>query len=285
MTRHIKSRSLLALTVGVCLGLPALVFRNELSRRRTVFDRTYRVGADHSPPYTLLGPDGSIKGLAVDILSEAARRRGIRLQWVPVTTTIDEAISRGVVDIWSSTAIIPARQATFHVTSEWLRTAICLVSLTESGVLSPADMTNRTVARLNNPIMAAEVEEFLPGAISFPKPTRDDVVRSVCSGEVTAGAVNTKFVDTALLKRPKGCEMASLRVSVIPGAGRGLGIMSNYGSSAAADLLRKEISAMALDGAMARRTCHKSASSVSSASSVIPMIPFIGPSRPNTSDR
>jgi signal transduction histidine kinase/CheY-like chemotaxis protein len=250
VTRFLNSRFLLALTAGLCLGLAALAFWSELSRRRTVFDRTYRVGADHSPPYTLLAADGSIKGLSVDVLSEAARRRGIHLKWVPVTTTIDEAFARGVVDIWPSTAITPARQATFHVTREWLRTAICLVSLTESGVLSSADMANRTVARLNNPIMAAEVEQFLPSAKSVPKRFREDVVRAVCSGEVTAGAVNAKFMDTALLKRPKGCETASLRVTVIPGAGRDLAIMSNYGSSAAADLLRKEISIMSLDGSM-----------------------------------
>ena len=102
MTRLIKTRCLLALILGVCVGVTALLFWHEVSRRRNVFDRTYRVGADHSPPYTLLAPDGSMKGLAVDILNEAARRRGIHLKWVPVTTTLDESIARGVVDMWST---------------------------------------------------------------------------------------------------------------------------------------------------------------------------------------
>jgi hypothetical protein len=87
MTRPLTKRSLLARAVGACL-IAALVLRSELGRRRTVFDRTYRIAADHSPPYTLLAPNGSVTGLAVDILSEAARCRGIHLKWVPVHTTI-----------------------------------------------------------------------------------------------------------------------------------------------------------------------------------------------------
>jgi signal transduction histidine kinase/CheY-like chemotaxis protein len=250
VTGHVKTRWFLALILGVCVGVTALLFWHEVSRRRTVFDRTYRVGADHSPPYTLLAPDGSIKGLAVDILSEAARRRGIHLKWVPVTTTIDESISRGVVDLWPDVSMTAARQAHFHVTSEWLRSAICLVSLRDSGVLSSSDTANRIVARLDNPIMAATTHRFMPQAKSIGKKTREDIIRAVCSGEVTAGVMNAKYLDTALLKRPKGCETASLRVHVLAGAGNGLAIMSNDSSSAAADLLRKEISTMSLDGAM-----------------------------------
>ena len=242
-------RSLLALSVGVCL-IAALVLWSEQGRRRTVFDRTYRIAADHSPPYTLLGPNGSVTGLSVDILNEAAQRRGIHLKWVPVHATIDESISRGVVDIGPNVSITPARQARFHLTSEWLRSAICLVSLRDSGILRPSDLANRTVARLDNPIMAADIHLFIPQAWSIPKKTREEIVRAVCAGEATAGVVNAKYLDTALLKRPQGCETASLRVNVLAGAGNGLAIMSSPSSSAAADLLCTEISTMSVDGAM-----------------------------------
>ena len=116
MTRLLTKRSLLAL-VGVFLSIAGLVLRHELSRRRTLFDRTYRIGAEHSPPYALLAPDGSATGLAVDILSEAARRRGIHLQWVPVHTGIDEALARGVVDMWPNVSMTAERQGQFHLTS------------------------------------------------------------------------------------------------------------------------------------------------------------------------
>jgi signal transduction histidine kinase/CheY-like chemotaxis protein len=250
MTRLLTKRSLLALTVGICLSIAGLGVRNELSRRRALFDRTYRIGVEHSPPYALLAPDGSATGLAVDILSEAARRRGIHLLWVPVHTAIDEAFARGLVDMWPNVAVTTERRGQFHLTSEWLKTTLCLVSLHDSGVLRPSDVANRTVAHLDNSIMAGTVNQFLPMARSVPKKTREDIVRAVCASEVTAGVVNAKYVDTALLKRPKGCESASLRVIVVPGAGKGIAVMSTYSASAAADLLRKEISTMSVDGAM-----------------------------------
>jgi len=250
VTHPIKRSYLIALTVAVCLTIGGIALWKELGHRRMVLARTYRIGADHSPPYILLAPDGSVRGLVVDIMNEAARRRGIRLQWIPISATIDESIARGTVDLFANVAVTAQRQANFHVTSEWLRTALGLVSLAQSNVLTPADLANRTVAHLGNPIMDAEVHQFLPPLISVPKKTREDVVRAVCSGEVAAGLVNAKYVDTALLKRPPGCETSSLRVNFLRGAGRGIAIMSNYGSSAAADLLRKEISAMSLDGAM-----------------------------------
>jgi signal transduction histidine kinase len=98
--------------------------------------------------------------------------------------------------------------------------------------------------------MANVAQQFLPGSKSVPKRTREDVVRSVCSAEVAAGVVNARFVDTVLSQRPEGCEKASLRVNVLVGAGRGYAIMSNHDSSSAADLLRKEISTMAVDGSL-----------------------------------
>jgi signal transduction histidine kinase/CheY-like chemotaxis protein len=250
MTSFLTKRSLLALAVVVCLSIVGLVLRNELSRRRTLFDRTYRIGAEDSPPYVLLAPDGSATGFAVDILSEAARRRGIHLQWVPVHSAIDEAFTRGLVDMWPNVSVTAERRGQFHLTNEWLRTTICLVSLSDSGVLRPSDVANRTVARLDNSIMAATVHQYMPLARSVPKKTREDVVRAVCAGEATTGVVNAKYVDTVLLKRPKGCESASLRVTVVPGAGKSIAIMSSYSASAAADLLRKEISTMSVDGAM-----------------------------------
>jgi signal transduction histidine kinase/CheY-like chemotaxis protein len=152
--------------------------------------------------------------------------------------------------MWGVAAITPPRQAKFHLTEQWLRVPLCLVSLSGSKIMTTGDTLGRTVALLDNPIMAGVAQQFLPGAKPVPKRSREDVVRSVCLGEVTAGIVNARFVDGVLIQRPEGCEKAALRVNVLVGAGRGYAIMSNYRSSSAADLLRKEISAMALDGSL-----------------------------------
>jgi len=39
-------------------------------------------------------------GLAVEIVSEAAKRAGMSLQWVETGTSSEEALRRGLVDLW-----------------------------------------------------------------------------------------------------------------------------------------------------------------------------------------
>src|SRR5437868_4980834 len=74
-------------------------------RHVTVTGQIYRICADHAPPYYFLRPDGRIEGLAVDILSEAARRRKIRLQWVRIEKMVpDDAFRNDLVDIWPAIA-------------------------------------------------------------------------------------------------------------------------------------------------------------------------------------
>jgi signal transduction histidine kinase/DNA-binding response OmpR family regulator len=252
MQQFFRRRRVFVLVLGVCLSIASISTWFELRHRRTVFDQVYRVGVENSPPYMVVAPDGSFTGLVVESLQEAARRRGLRLKWVPldVSQGLDASVADGVVDMWGVAAMTPARQAKFHLTSEWLNGPMCLVSLSESRVMRPTDMSDRTVARLNNPIMAEIAKRFLPGAKSVPKETRTGVVQSVCSGEATAGLVNARFVETVRAQRPAGCEKVSLRVNVVVGAGYGYAIMSNSRSSAAADLLRAEISKMAADGSL-----------------------------------
>ena len=44
-------------------------------------NRIYRIGFDNEPPQHFIGKDGKPTGLAIDLIGEAARRAGIRLQW------------------------------------------------------------------------------------------------------------------------------------------------------------------------------------------------------------
>jgi signal transduction histidine kinase/ActR/RegA family two-component response regulator len=250
--RSIKGRAWLVLALVVGFSVAAFYARYQFARRRAVLDRVYRVGAENSPPYMIVGPDGSLTGLAVEVFQEAAKRRGIHLQWTPLAVPrgLDQPVLDGVVDMWPNAASTLARKARFHVTSEWLLSPISLVSLTGSQIMGPADMRHRTIAHLNNPIMTGVARQFFPGAESVPRATREAVVRAVCSGEVTAGLLNARFIETVFAQRPEGCEKAALSVLVVPEAGLGYGVMSNASAGPAADLLRGEISTMASDGSL-----------------------------------
>src|SRR5450631_4362426 len=60
-----------------------------------------RVGIDNAPPYQMFSPGGPVEGLSVDMIGEAAKRRGIPIVFVPIQGLLpDEALRSGVVDLW-----------------------------------------------------------------------------------------------------------------------------------------------------------------------------------------
>src|SRR4051812_24880256 len=63
-------------------------------------DRVYRIGWQPGPPFQALGVEGQATGLAVELVREAARRRGIRLEWVRQSGGPDAALRNKNVDLW-----------------------------------------------------------------------------------------------------------------------------------------------------------------------------------------
>ena len=100
--RGLGTRRRAALAAGILLAIAACCAWWALGRREaTLADRVYRIGADDSHPYRSVLPDGRIEGSNVDILNEAARRAGIRLQWTPFRdlTGLHQALLSGELDI------------------------------------------------------------------------------------------------------------------------------------------------------------------------------------------
>ena len=88
--------------------------------------RVVRIGINHSPPYAFVGPDGLPTGLALEVLSESARRRGIAIQWVVAQEGPDVALRSGKVDVWHILTDLPDRHAWAYFTDPWLRTKFIL---------------------------------------------------------------------------------------------------------------------------------------------------------------
>ena len=210
----------------------------------------YRIGADHAPPYYHLTPDGQIKGLAVDVLSEAARRAGIRLQWVAADMPVDDAFRKGLVDIWPALAMTPARSKFLHGTQPWLNNNFCLVSLSQNRIKTVNDVKGKKVASRPAPFLAALSQKHIPGSEMVWVRSREAAVQSVCRGDATAALVEGRFLDSALLDRPAGCETASIRVTYVPGATSALSIVSRPEFSKVAEKLRSGIASQAADGTM-----------------------------------
>jgi PAS domain S-box-containing protein len=242
---HSRSKIVIAVLLAISAAiLPLFYYRGRPYK-------TVRVGIDQAPPYQMITADGNVQGVSVDILGEAARRIGIRIVWVPTREQPGEALAKGLADIWPAVTRTPERERRFHFTEPWMRNNYCMVTLhgTPGGAGSlPGSLP---VAHLNNGPHEALVTRFYPNNRKIVKSSRTEVLQAVCSGEAAAGFMETRFLDSALLERPEGCETARLEVSVVNGAQRDLAIMALRGYTREADAIRSEINALAKSGQMA----------------------------------
>ena len=212
-------------------------------------DRIYRIGADYSPPYYYVHDDGTVEGLAVDVLNEAAQQTNIRLEWVTTHLGVDTAFEQKLVDIWPAIAATPKRSRLYHLTEPWLKNNYCLIELDHppkggAGLPVVAGRPGETLRTLAN--------RYLPPHRFLQVPTRTDSLQAVCRGEADSAFLEARFLDSALLNRPAGCETQPLRVRTVEGALSELRIMSMPGSAKAADKLRKAISGMAESGTLVK---------------------------------
>lgn len=207
-----------------------------------------RVGIDKAPPFQNIRPDGGFEGISVDVLQEAARRRGVVLEWVPWYGPVDEAFRKKVVDIWPAASVTPERRARLHITESWLENSYCVVSL--RGYDEPPATTKGPVARTRQVVHDQLVQKYFPKASVVVRLRREEAIQAVCQGEAKAAFVETRVLDSALLSRPPGCETAEFQVNIFQGLTRPLAILSTREAAPVADLLRREISKLAADGTL-----------------------------------
>ena len=234
-------------TAGVaCLGL---IFLAAYSLKGPGFDpnRVYRIGVDHAPPYYFIHANQRVEGFAIDVITEAARRAGVKIRFVPLTfgDPID-AFKQGLVDLWPGLSRTPSRERSYHFTRSWIINNFCLVSIANG----TDPVKKPRMATLENPGILVLAQKFAPTAKWKTFKERSEVVGAVCTGQADFGLVEARFVDTMLLRRPDGCEKAEFKVEAVSGAHRELAIMSTPETAAVAEILRNKITDITEDGTM-----------------------------------
>ena len=213
--------------------------------------REVRVGVDHSPPFYSILPDGSVKGLAVDVFNEAARIRGIKLVWVPLKDIpLDDALASRRVQMWPLVGSSPERRKVLHVTEPWLETDFTLVSLSSRPIRKPSDAVGLVVAHARLRRTGAVIRGLMPKSTELIKPYRADAVQAVCRGEASVAVLESQALDAILLERPEGCEKAPLNISSLSGSSTGLCILAVPEAGATAELLRDGIQELVGNGFM-----------------------------------
>ena len=210
-------------------------------------DRVLRVGYDDGPPFTIPTPAGPT-GLSVDVLEEAAQRRHVKLQWVRVNVRPDVALQQGLVDAWAVLGATPERAARWHLSKPWMQNNFALISISQAageGLISPAGYR---VAYPAFPLAQRIAGRFLATSHLVPVATYMAALQAVCRGEVKLALIEARAAEEFLMLRPDGCQGARLAVQFIEGAASDVVIASVKSKGPVVDILRHEISAMAVQG-------------------------------------
>ena len=212
----------------------------------------YRIGWESDPPFQQPGANGEATGFAVDIVREAAKRRGIRLDWINSQAGSESSLRQGLVDLWPLMTITPERTRVLHLTDPYMQHDHYLVVRANSNVAQARDLSGRDgefAWHARSP--GASRAGSCPVPRSFQERPPTEAIRDVCTGS-SAAALLEGFAVISTLLAGLTCPNQPLRAIWVPELQTTLGVGSTFRASSVADEIREEISAMGQDGSLAR---------------------------------
>ena len=218
-----------------------------------------RVGYNHFPPYVNSDNTGKPVGFAVEMIARAAEMAKVRLKWVHIPGSAEDAWARDVIDVYPLLTITPAREQTVHLSPAWWEDELALVSLQTDPVKSATDTIGKRIATRLGYVQPLSVRLF-PGAtlVAIPAPKR--IVSTLCSGAADGFFVDARVFQAELLDGAESgaeeCRKRSLSVVSVPEGRISLGTASTQESGKVADRVYQQIAQLALDGTLARIAAH-----------------------------
>ena len=133
-------------------------------RQPKLEQRIYRIGFDNDPPHHFVGKDGKLTGVIVELIDEAARRSGIRLEWRLEPESSESALKSKKVDLWPLMTIRPERKGVVYITNPYREDEICFLVRSGSTATRLKDLRNSTIAYDGEPLDARLLHLHLPNA-------------------------------------------------------------------------------------------------------------------------
>ncbi|HJZ95750.1 MAG TPA: PAS domain S-box protein [Candidatus Solibacter sp.] len=223
--------------------------------RRRPEHRVYRIGWDPDPPFQAAGPDGRATGLAVELVREAARRRGIQLEWVRQGGGADGALRERKIDLWPLLTVIPERKNSVHITEPYLETEHCFLVRAESGYTEVRDLTAALISLHDLRINRVNVKLAVPGAKLLATNSTDAAIESVCRRRADAAFVDEYSAISAMLGGLT-CAGQELLLIATPEIQARMGVGSTFAASPAADAIRDEIGKIASESNLPAPLLH-----------------------------
>jgi PAS domain S-box-containing protein len=217
------------------------------TRQPPVPQRTLRIGFESNPPVQIRTENG-LSGLAVETVREAAKRAGVKLEWVETGTSSDEAFRKGLVDLWPLMVDTPDRRRRVHFARPWMHSSDVL--LVRDGSPNPDRRFRGRIAVYKMPLHVKLARKQFPEAHIEEVTDIEDIIKQVCKG-ADAGFLEARVASTLLRDKSQECPSMALRVRTIPGLTFDAGLASTFESAGAADQIQREVDNMFRDGTLA----------------------------------
>src|SRR5262245_53426075 len=149
-------------------------------------NRVYRIGWQSDPPFHAVGEQGQATGLGVELVREAARRRGIRLDWIRQPDGGDAALREGRVDLWPLITIVPERRSYVHLTAPYLESSYCLLVRADSAYLDIAGLAEATISHNGAWINERNLRILLPKARVLHATGTGEAIENLCEHRAEA---------------------------------------------------------------------------------------------------
>jgi len=226
----------------------SLAFLYSVNPLRPIPEGTLRIGFEQNPPLQFHTADG-LAGVGVEAVSEAAKRSGLRVQWVETGVSSEESFRKGLVDLWPVMADLQERRRFVHFTRPWLHSGHAL--LLPSGSPIPGREFAGRIGLFRLPLHVAMAHRRFPLAQLVQFPLATEVLSEVCKGTVAAGFLEFRTALSTLQAKPAECAAITIRTQILPDLTNQLAIASTFEAAGAADKIRNEIGSMFGDGSMA----------------------------------
>jgi two-component system cell cycle sensor histidine kinase/response regulator CckA len=214
-------------------------------------DRVYRIGWQQVPPFQQKGTDISPTGLAVEFVRDAARRRGIRLEWVFYPGSAEAALRNHELDLWVMMTILPERKGIVHISQPYLQHDTMLLVRSDSTFSGIHDLESAAISHLNLPINGRLLRSILPQARLVPTMTETGAIEDVCTKRTDAVFIDELTGIAALLAGPS-CASQPLRVIPLPALRITLGVGATLENREVADEIRSGMDAVSEEGESVR---------------------------------
>jgi PAS domain S-box-containing protein len=232
--------------VGGCL-LVGLVLALWYLRLPVAFtDRVYRIGWRPFAPFVYAVEGSAPTGLSAELVREAARRRGIRLEWITTDGTMLEGVERHHIDLFPIAGIDSVRAKTMHFTDPYLQTEICLIVRAGSAFQRESDLAGSLVSVANRTSLLTRFERLLPRSRALLRPQAAEALHDVCTAASAAAFLEEWEANVALAAG--ACGGVPVQIRSVAGSKTDMGLASTFEAAAAADAIRDEIGKMASEG-------------------------------------